>query len=162
MQASTSQVESYAGFSISHPVPDFKAVRSLKIPNYEFLNKPRPRLQRCERVWEGPCNYECSMNGCLLWSWELHIFDLARYWCWSHLLKIILHIESNFRGHFRFGNIPKTIFNHFVNWVHERTARPLGGLDEAFEGSVVQCTTVRCGASQTLHNKGSSKKLFFF
>ena len=80
MQTSTSQVKSYAGFSISHPVPDFKAVRSLKIPNYEFLNKPRPRLQRCERVWEGPCNYECSMNGRLLWSWEFHILDLANYW----------------------------------------------------------------------------------
>ena len=79
MQASTSQVESYADFNISHPVPDFKAVRSLKIPNYEFLNKPRP-FQRCERVWEGLCNYECPMNGHLLWSWELHILDLARYW----------------------------------------------------------------------------------
>ena len=76
MQASTSQVESYAGFNISHPVPDFKAVRSLKIFNYEFLNKPRP-LQRCERVWEGPCNYECPMNGQLLWSWEFHILDLG-------------------------------------------------------------------------------------
>ena len=49
MQASTSQVESYADFNISHPVPDFKAVRSLNIPNYEFLNKPRP-LQRCESL----------------------------------------------------------------------------------------------------------------
>ena len=32
------------------------------------------------RVWEGLCNYECPMNGHLLWSWEFHILDLARYW----------------------------------------------------------------------------------
>ena len=105
MQASTSQVESYAGFSISHPVPDFKAVRSLKIPNYEFLNKPCPRLQRCERVWEGPCNYECPMNGRLLWSWEFHILDLAKwlksvettFWKSFFMWKVILEVISGLK-----------------------------------------------------------------
>ena len=70
--------------------------------------------------------------------------------CWNHLLKIILQVESHFRGHFRFENVPKTIFNHFVNWVHECTARPLGGLDEAFEGSVVQSVQLYNAAHRKL------------
>ena len=157
MQASTSQVESYAGFNISHPVPDFKAVRSLNIPNYEFLNKPRP-LQRCEslrRIVQLWMSYEWPSSLIVRIPYFRFGTILIAEKCWKHLKKIILHVESNFRGHFRFENIPKTIFNHFVNWVHECTARlllvdlmkPLKGLCCGAE-----CTTAQCGASQTLRN----------
>ena len=97
-------------------------------------------LYNAVRVWEGLCNYECPMNGHLLWSWEFHIFWIWQDFekCWNRLVKTIPYIESNFKSRTRFENIPKTIFNHFLNWVHECTTRPLGGLDEAFEGSVVQ------------------------
>ena len=96
MQASTSQVESYAGFNISHPVPDFKAVRSLNIPNYEFLNKPRP-LQRCESLRR-------TVQLWMSYEWPSSLIVRIPYFrfgtiliaekCWSHLLKIILQVET--------------------------------------------------------------------
>ena len=123
MQASTSQVEIYAGFNISHPVPDFKAVRSLKIPNYEFLNKPRP-LQRCEslrRILQLWMSYEWPSSLIVrIPYFRFGTILIAEKW-WSHLLKIILQVENNFRGHFMFENIPKTIW--IIFWIECTNAR---------------------------------------